>query len=278
MSGDSGTSVFLSVIAWPEGVSRRDAGAIVLDALERTGFDDAITPETLRLRLAIEPPMVLGLVPREAGIAVSNAIASAGGDAFAPSPDDLLALGPTLKIRDLDVSHGGVDVVLWRGGEARIEFSRIASLVRAHLSDTVVVRTPASARMHPLYIPGPRFSIRVRADFVQDAAQRRSTTSDKLDIHTTDGRVFQLDGDKFGYRALGDMRGHSDKQNMDRMFELLQHLASDAVADMYFSLWKPPPHHDRLRIPGARLNNDDPAFAFYSRWAALMYRHILGGA
>lgn len=270
--------VFLSVIAWPDDLSLRDAGTLVLDALDHAGLTGALTPETLRLRLAIEPPMVLGFVQPDAGEVVAHAIRSVGGDAFAPSPDDLLSLGPTLKIRDLEVSHGGLDVVLWRGGEIRIECAQVTALVRAHLSDTVVVRTPASARMHPLYVPGPRYSRRVRADFVQNASERRSTTSDKLDIHTSDGRVFQLDGDKFGYRALGEMRGHSDKQNMDRMLELLQHLASDAVADMYFGLWKPPPHHDRLKIPGARLNNDDPAFAFYSRWTALMYRHILGGA
>ncbi len=71
-------------------------------------------------------------------------------------------------------------------------------------------------------------------------------------------------------------RFSSDNVNIDRMCELMSHLAPDAVIDPYFSLWSAPPGYQRLRLKNMRINNDDPAFAFYSRWAALLYRHVMG--
>jgi hypothetical protein len=53
---------------------------------------------------------------------------------------------------------------------------------------------------------------------------------------------------------------------------------TDAVVDPYFPLWRPAPAFERLRLPLSRLNEEDPAFAFYSRWSALMYRHVMGAA
>ena len=122
--------------------------------------------------------------------------------------------------------------------------------------------------------PGPATAFSVPSD--TPPPSRQVQTSDKLDVHTTDGSVFQIDGDKFGYSILGDLRGHSDRHNMDQMFELLAHLAPDAIVDPYFKLWTPPAGHHRLRLPDMKANNDDPAFAFYSRWVALLYRHLLG--
>jgi hypothetical protein len=268
--------VYLSVIAWPDGVdSPYDVRRLLADAFPEP--DDpslAWDREALHNRVALQTPFVLGSVSREAGGRICATIRARGGDAFLASHRELAALGPTLKIRDLSLREGALDVAIWRGPEATIRTDSIVCLVRAHLSDSVVVRTPSRARLsqvHFIHHMPPS----VRSEFVRDATTRKLQTSDKLDFHTADGSVFQIDGDKFGYQILGDMKGHSDKANMDRMFELLQHLADHAVADMYFPLWKPPPGYDRLRIPNARLNNDDPAFAFYSRWCALMYRHIL---
>ena len=60
------------------------------------------------------------------------------------------------------------------------------------------------------------------------------------------------------------------------MCELFASRAPDAIVDPYFSLFKPPPGYKRLRLPGMKINDEDPAFAYYSRWAALMYRHVMG--
>ncbi len=100
--------------------------------------------------------------------------------------------------------------------------------------------------------------------------------AEKLDIHLKDGRVLQVDGDRFAFEILGTVRGLTDRENMDRLSELLAKAAPHAIVDPYFPLWKPPAEAKRMRLPRMLVNKDDPDFAFYSRWVAVMYRHMLG--
>jgi hypothetical protein len=248
---------------------------------------------SLRMKARQHAPAILAMISHESAQRAVNALIERGGDGFAPTLDDLHALGATLKIKDLRLEAGGFVAELWRGSTQRIEPREILALVRRQLSQ--VKRDPMpriSSRyigqgLHSNAYAGYAFggaygmAAIYAAEYAMDqmtaSVPQQITTSNKLDIHTFDGRVFQIDGDKFGYRILGEQRGHSDLVNVDRMCELFTHLSPDAVVDPYFALWKPPPGHDRLRIPQRNVNNDDPAFAFYSRWAALMYRHLLAG-
>jgi hypothetical protein len=107
--------------------------------------------------------------------------------------------------------------------------------------------------------------------------QPQSMPSHKLDLHLRDGSVLQIDGDKFGFRILGAMRAMSDNVNIDRMCELFVHLNSNVVVDTYFGTFLPPTGHHRLKLPMMHLNDEHMAFAFYSRWCALMYRHVING-
>lgn|GEM_PF-3359948 len=271
-------AVFLSVIAWPQDATRDDMVALVGEqpGTPAPGERHALTPETVRLRVGLRPPMIIGLTDRRSARAACERIRDHGGDAFACSMGDLEALGPTLKIKELGLVDGEIDLALWRGPSARVRRENLFCLVRAHLSETSRVRLPAQREIRPPVsaagVMGLGFPVRLTD--VASTRSTKTTTSDKLDIHTTDGSVFQLDGDKFGYNILGDMKGHSDNENMDRMFELFQHIAPHAIADMYYSVWAAPPGYHRLRLPGAAVNREDPAFAFYSRWCALMYRHL----
>jgi hypothetical protein len=270
---------YLSVIDWPPDSNRGQVSRLLAAA---TGLDAA----TLALWLGQPPPMAMPPMPTAAALSGAQALISAGGDGFVCSLADLEALGPTLKIRDLRLEHGALAVDLWRGPSTCIERAAIQFLVRAHLhDDSRGKRARAAARDAKLRAltssVGTRLGWAARQQFnarMDDwaASEQVLRTSDKLDIHTTDGRVFQVDGDKFGYRILGDLRGHSDKVNMDRLCELLAHLAPNDVVDDFFSLWRPPRGFDRLRLPDMKINNDDPAFAFYSRWTALTYRYVLG--
>ena len=80
------------------------------------------------------------------------------------------------------------------------------------MSDTVPEMRSRSARRHDDLGTSPGMG---------EVAPRRVISSHKLDIHSTAGAIFQVDGDKFGYGILGEMRGYSDKTNMDSMCELL---------------------------------------------------------
>ena len=259
---------FLTIVSWPDGYDRRQLAQLLADC---SGLD----PHDLRYRLGQPPPMILGQIEADIAHRAIAGLTQRGGDAFALTLDDLAALGPTLKIKELRVnSAGNLDVGLWEGLSTTLRRDQVQILVRGHLRKTV--KGPARPiRMDSMTASEPL----ARRAMAEGARPTRSLkTSDKLDIHTTDGSVYQVDGDRFDFQILGDLKGYSDKTNMDQLCELLSHLAPDEVVDHYFGIWRAPPGYDRLRLPESRPDGDDPAFAFYSRWAALMYRHVMGSA
>ncbi len=277
---------YLSLVTAPEGVSRTDLARALH---ERAGLD----AQTVALNLGRTPPCILGLYDPGPCEGAMSTILDLGGDAFACSLSDLQALGATQKIKDLELRHGALAGTLWRGGPFTIDPKQIQILIRVKLSQTHTKPPPAglsrvgSGRTHagPVIYPtgfamggayGTAMMLYAHHEAASFSWDRSIKTSDKLDIHLDDGRIYQIDGDKFGFQILGDQRGMSDHVNIDRMCELLAHLAPDEVVDPYFSLWTAPVGHQRLRIPGMKVNNDNPKFAFYSRWAALMYRHVMG--
>ena len=289
MAGDSANDhVFLTVITYPEGMTHNDVAELLADG----GGLDA---PSLRLILRQTPPCIAGRYPRGAAMGALRALIKAGGDGFTPSLADIEALGPTLKIKDLRLGAGGLEADLWRASSVTINPDEIQIIVRAHLSEKIMkprsgvtgsslmtsyTRPGASAiavgwGMGGAY--GLALGLYASSGFSPEAREERTMVlSHKLDIHTAGRRVFQIDGDKFAYLILGDQRGYSDNENTDKMCELLAHMSPNAVVDPYFSYWHPPPGHQRLRLPQMKINKDDPAFAFYSRWAALMYRHVMG--
>jgi hypothetical protein len=262
--GDHDRRPFLSLIALPAGWGRDD----LIERLHRaTGVNQA----DLRVRLAADPPLVVGRVEAAAAAAAVAAIRGAGGDAFAPTLEDLARLGPALRIKVMTV-EGGVHVELWEGVRATIARQRIQILVRGQITREVVDRRGPPRFSSVARRVRTRDSIRAE---IEASTTRRIEASHKLDIHTSDGTIFQVDGDAFDFKILGQRRGFSDSVNVDLMLELLRHLAPpEVIVDEYFRLWHPPPGHQRLRLPGQARLREDPAFAFYSRWVALMYRHL----
>ncbi len=281
--------VFLSLISLPEGMSAEEAAEIV-------GRESSLDTRTMRYALKKTPPCIISRVPAVVAREALAALKAHGGDGFAPSMADIESLGPTLKIKDMRLESGGVVFDLWRGPTITLVTTDIDFLIRVHLSDASTAPPQFQTLPSSLSYTNPTlFSssyswgmggaygaslavyATVAANYVAYRESDRITTiSHKLDIHAKDGRVFQVDGDKFGYRILGDQRGHSDNVNIDHMCELFAHLNPEAVVDPYFSFWKPPPGYKLIKIPMMKINKDDPAFAFYSRWSALMYRHVMG--
>ncbi|MBL8746415.1 MAG: hypothetical protein JNK58_08680 [Phycisphaerae bacterium] len=234
------------------------------------------------------PPCIVAVTPdAKAAEDAVNLITSLGGDAFAPSSADILALGPTLKVKHLERSdNGSLHADLWRGGSITFEPASIQILVRASLGKRPAgFGTPDADHLAQIGATGALvLDVALGGDGLGYAGRLgpspppplRPTNipSEKLDVHLATGQVLQIDGDKFGFQILGVLRRQSDKANIDEMIELFRHLADHLILDTYFPTFKPPKDVDRIRLPNARLNNDHPIFAFYSRWAALMYRHV----
>lgn len=271
---------FLTLIAFPDGFDHLRTARLLAD-------EAAFNEPTLRVMVGREPPCIVGQCdPDQASIAIQS-IVSRGGDAIAPTFSDLAALGPSRPVKHLELESGHLIIDLWRGARMVINREDVEILVRAHLS-TTATQTDFGAlerdrRMSGVGLTGYSLgagglAVGLAAGYAlsgsSGAVSKKMTTSDRLDIHTRDGVVYQVNGDKFGYQVLGQQRGHSDKVNMDRLCDLLAHVCPDEIVDPYFSLWKPPAGANRLPL---KPHDDSLAFAFYSRWAALMYRHLKRG-
>lgn len=274
---------YLTVILWPNDTTR----AARADLLAECGA--GLDVHTMRLRVGSAVPLVVGSMARDLAMRAVRAVVQAGGVAFAPTLGMIEALGATHKVREMNVQTDGIGIDLWRDGSISIRPRDIDIIIRATLRSTEARPRPSGILMgltdvlrSPAYGAGYGFGgawglgVMFQDSYHDQFAGEEETLriSNKLDFHTRDGRVFQIDGDKFGFGVLGDQRGFTDAANIDAMCDLFTHLAPQAVVDPYFSLWRAPEGVRRLRLPQMRINRDDPAFAFYSRWMALVYRHL----
>jgi len=276
-------AAYLTAITWPEGLDRTQ----IAELIAGTGVLDRHTAHMLAAR---ELPIILGQFDRASARRTAAAIGKAGGDAFAPTMAQIARLGPSMKIKEMKLTGGNLDVDIWRGLSTTIRREHIQFLVRGHIrgqeseaqrNRRIADKVRADVADHTRAFRYGWY-VRQNAENVIDSMNEGNwdSTHDRhvLDIHTTAGTVFQVDGDKFAYTILGEMKQYSDKANMDRLCELISHIAPNDVVDDYFRLFRPPPGHRRLfqLVPELRKTGDDPNFAFYSRWSALLYRHVMG--
>lgn len=272
---------FLSVVAWPDDASRDDIAKLLANA---TGMEAA----TARVCLGNQPPLIVGMFDEPVAQRATGVIEMAGGIAFVTTPEAIEALGPTIKIRDMMLNQGRLYLDLWHREPTNIDPKSIRVIVRGRHSETKVRPEGSASPMGNLPLRrlnyfgmsgayGLAGSLYFTVDSMQvptPAAKHEMRISYMIDLHTDDGRVFQIDGNKFGFQVLGDQRGQGDLVNTDRLCEMLAKLAPGVTVDPYFSLWRPPVELGRVRIPGLTRTGEDPAFALYSRWSALLYRHM----
>ena len=272
VSSRAAPAAFLTVVSFPEGATNDDVAAL----LARSGWPDE---QSARLALARGAPAVLAAPGPGVAAVCRDAVRAAGGTALVHTMRDIEGVGATIKVSRLEVSAGGLELTVWRGPEFRVPLERLRVIVRGEIRTTTTDHLrSAGGSSASMAVLAPGASVPDALDDAVPAPSGRSTRiSHRIDLHTSDRLVIQIDGDRFNFSALGGMRGYSDKFNADRLFDLLCHVAPDAVADDYFRLFKPPRGALRIRLKDMRINNEDPAFAFYSRWTALVYRAVLAG-
>ncbi len=279
---------YLSLLIRPDDVTDQ----LIIDTL-----DQALPSKekaSIRLQCKVMPPCILFLLPIQEALVAAQALQSIGCSAFAPTPDDLLALGPTMKVKDISLTFDGVAFDLWRDPRHVIDPDDIDVIIRAKMSEDVKqqtsvegsflhgrddVRSPAMALAWgvggayglAVGMYSPAFSTTPPPPTITPRIEA------KLDIHTKSGTVYQVDGNKFGFEILGADRGYADAVNIDRLCEYIIKLTTNAVLDPYFKFFKPPVDHTNLKIPNRAVNQDNPAFAFYSRWITLGYRYLAAG-
>ncbi len=292
-SSNSKQRAYLSLLLRPENITEDDL-AFALDEVLTTDLF------TIRQQCKQAPPCIIASLPMAEAQTALQLLRHLGCTAFAPSLDDLLALGPSIQIKSIRLDANGILLESWREGTQIIQPQDIDVIINAKIKDQI--KKPAlndESTTHFLSKPIVNqaltgmaeewYSARVEQrpaeilrefDYVPKAAPAQRTSPKcvcKLDLHTTSGSdhtVFHVNADKFSFDILGQEKGLADSVNIDKLTELFAALATNAAIDPFFEFFKPPPDHHQLRIPKRGINNDHPVFAFYSRWAALMYRYL----
>lgn len=266
---------FVSVVFWegdasPKGAARHIAAA--------SGLDEP----SLALALRRTAPAIVAETDGSRAAAAVGAIRDLGGEALAPTLTDIASAGAPIVVRELRVEPGAFDVEARSGPRTRIDVKNLQSIVRGS------VKTTQRATLDEIHDAARRAAhVHARRHVTsaatgahraaKDAAARGGRVSHRhfIDLHTHNGLVFQIDGDRFAWSALGDLRGGADGVNAAKMCELLTHLAPHAILDECFARWNPPASTSRLRLDGVDAAYRD--FAFYSRWIARIHRSLVQG-
>ncbi len=280
---------YLSLLLRPEQLSEEELADVLYELITTDRF-------ALRQQCKQAPPCIIASVPLdEANDAVAR-LSELGCTVFAPTLAELMSLGPSLQVKFIHLKSHGIQIETWRAGVHIIQPQDIDVIINAkikveskkltHEHDASSILTSrkklhGSAGMEVLAYP-PQGEEPNDLDIPSLSSPSRTTTqfTCKLDLHVNlfsdraDSQVFHVNADKFGFEVLGLDKEYSDTVNTDKLAEFFAALAPDAAWDSYWEFFKAPHDHHRLRIPKRGINNDHPAFAFYSRWAALMYRYL----
>jgi len=111
-------------------------------------------------------------------------------------------------------------------------------------------------------------------------AERPTTTraTHRIEVETSDGQRYRIDGDKYGWGILAEQRVQSDWANATRLALRLAREAPGAVVDTGYERFRAPKGvlvMPRRAPVGTR---NVPEFEFYSRWASVMYRRLADGS
>ncbi len=272
---------YVSVIAWPELMTTEDRIKLVERAV---GLGPFLAEQAVRRRV---PSIICRMAIPEATRALT-VLQRAGAVVFGPKQSAFQKRANVHAAKRL-ISGSGTSYFAeaWRGEPLAFDAVDIAVLVRASLraTETKSLEQGGSGFMSLAVNPyGSNVGV-VAADLAGDfetissARPTRLNLTKIVDLHLVDGTRIRLNGDKFSFDVLGDKRGYTDKQNMDKLAVLLSEQAPNAVVDLNFRSFRVPPdlHAAINRTHGSgrvRQTVEAPGFDFYSVWAALMYRHL----
>ncbi len=263
----------LSILAWPDGATRDDR----IEALVASA---GIEPYDARLAAAKDAPCIVGLIDEATAGHVTGALAGYGVTCFAPTAATIRSIPPTLFARRIERQTGGsgqgFKIETWSNQRASISGRDIYLIVRAKLRKRGLgpERTEVDINYYGAAAgPGPGMVT------VSEHSKRDPRTSirDILEVYDRRGARFRVDGSKFNFDVLGEMRGHSDNENADRVALMVAGTNPDALVDMAFTEFSCGPQLAKrflepLTGPDRMRFELDPTFELYSKWCFLMHK------
>jgi len=264
----------ITVLGWPEGMSRDDAARVLVEAL---GLD----PYTANLRVNKRPPMIVARVADAIAPSIVGVLRGKNVGVFTLTDAAVERLPPPLLAKRLESALGAPEpmymVEAWRGEGTGLMMRDVYCVVRARVGRAKV--GPPQVEVVPRPIS---YGKSLSWDYdVNVTHERSSQISDVIDLWL--GREgangperIRINGDKFNWDVLGKERAMSDLQNADKLALVLASQAPHAAIETGFadfcdasaasigSGWS------ATSAGGSRLDRH-PAFEFYSAWCGVMH-------
>lgn len=266
-------SAYLTIVDWPVDCPPLQRVRLLVEA---SGLD----PETMLMRVARPTPITIARIEPADAPPVLDTLRRGGVHATAHTGTELSALAEPLRVNDVRDAPSGWELHFKGRHECAVmRFEALFLAVRA----AVVKRRAA----HPdAAVRPPHADSHVRLSNAEItglpvSAPRRSATdrhTHVIDLWTRDSACFRIDGDAFAWHILGARRGMSDAVNAQTMIDILSERAPGAIIDSGYERYGcADPSAARFFARGASARTVAPEFEFYSRWAWLFYRSMVGG-
>jgi hypothetical protein len=262
---------FLTLLRWPDAMERDELARAIVKLAAMDLFQ-------VRQRIASGAPCVLQRINDADAPRIVKELRAGGIPVIAPTAAKLAGVAMVVKAKRLAPAAGSPTPMFlcepWRGEAFGFPASSIAMIVRARL----VRSSSRSSVQQTAAIPDPLTGYPI--PIYERVREGSSSLHDVMDIYLNDRRCVRCAGDKFNFDGLGDDRGFSDNENMDKLGVLLADAAPRAIIDLGFADFACPPILLRAYFTaqtGAQVRDDHPAFDFYSPWTVLVHAALARG-
>ncbi len=277
-SPDLKNTEYLGVLILPkkadlQSISRQIASLTELDA------------KNIQNRLLGGVPAIIGSVKPSQAKAAIQWMVSQGIEAAVTHDGNLKKRGKPSIIKNLQVMEGRLEIECLRDPAFSVPFSSVRSIVHGNLG----LRKPQTKSDRSSHIENQAWEFPLATPIIGQVISRQNIHSARaksnaskslrqiIDLHCLENgkwKLLRIDGDKQGWRHLGDAKGYSDLANSKKTLELFSVILSTATCDecyREFVVPKEARHQIYKDIP-----RDLRFFDFYSRWISCMHTTLRG--
>ncbi len=276
-------TMYVTLARWPQGLDERGQVELLIAA---TGLD----PFMARQRVAHGIPGVLLRIDEVAGRDMIERLEQAGAMAIGLSPAQVAAAPEPHKAKRLVEAQGAPEpmymVEPWHGEHEGLLCKDVFLLVRGKIDRSRV-------RVNTAFVDGAGGALSTSMSTgalggamplgMTGSHPTRSTTikfTYIIDLYTRSGRRVRIDADKFNFDVLGDEKGLTNLDNIDKLALRLATQCKGAMVDTGFAHFRVAPELDRhvaRDLAGTAITKRDegPAFELYSVWSWCLYRRLM---
>ncbi|MGE3107620.1 MAG: hypothetical protein AB7G11_17830 [Phycisphaerales bacterium] len=263
---------YITVLEWPGGQSMDDLAEGVATA---TGLDRF----TARQRVTGGVPTVIHRVESGREEAVLHALRARGIGATGVPSRAIREVAEPVQLKRVMPALGAPEPMFlfepWREEARGVRAREVFLLVRAMLRTRIRGEVQVDVYPEPMVGPGGGIYTRYRTERYR---HDRHEQTHVIDVYLLDGTAYRVSGAKFNFESLGEARGLTDRENVDKLACFMAESAAGCVVDMGFSEFRCPPvfcRGWRGRAKANEVRSDEGVFDFYSAWRYVVTRREL---